>query len=140
MRPNINIWMLPNKKKGERVFCVRAEAPLFTKQFFIDDPPLVVPEEQPLCCFQSVLSDATGDLYVNVWENAFFRFYGVSSTSLRSVWDMGVYAPSKQVEILESLNSNEGHFFSMYCTAKLLFNAIRRNSIVDVHIDSVEAI
>ena len=73
-------------------------------------------------------------------ENVFFRFYGVSFTSLRSVWDMGVDAPSKQVDILESLNSNEGHFFSMYCTAKLVFDAIRRDSIVDVHIDSVEAI
>ena len=128
------------KKNSKHEFCVRAEAPLLTKQFFVDDPPLVGPEEQPKVCFRSVISDATGDLEVKIWENGFFRFYGLSSTSLRSEWEKGVDAPSKQEEIRESLNSNEGHSFSMYCTAKLNSYAMNRDPTVEVHINNVEIV
>ena len=140
MRPNIKRRILSNKKLCKHDFCVRAEAPLLTKQFFIDDPPLVGSEEQPKLCFRSVISDATGNPDVKVWENVFFCFYGVSATSLRPVWEKGVEAPPQQVEILESLNSKQGHFFSVYCTAKLNFYAANQDPIVEIHINNAEII
>ena len=100
-------------------FFVQGTFKEFDDLLFEKDPPIVGEGLQAKLCWPTVLTDATGDLHVKVWEKPCLTLLKMNASKFREVWERGVDHSEHRENILAQLNEGLDTTYRAYCSMKV---------------------
>jgi len=91
---------------------------IFDDSLFEGDPPLVGEGEKERICWPTLLTDATGDLQVNVWDKPAMAIFNATASKFRQRWEEAVEDEDMREPMLNDLNKHLDQEYKIFCSVK----------------------
>jgi len=111
--------MLSGPNASDRHFILVGSFKLLTDSFFTDDAPFIEKNDAIEMLWQTVLTDATGEVSVSVWNNGCHVVFGESTSIIHELWSKGEQSETQRSGLLTRWNKCLQLKFRCVCTAKV---------------------
>ena len=118
---------------------VRARFKKLDKDFFEHDVPIFGEEGNEKMCWRTVVSDASGELEVKVWDGPCHVLFGVTASGLREQWEAGHDDEAQQDSILKLLNNHMDRFYDCIVSIDVWAPSSRTEFRIQVNLNTLEA-
>ena len=92
---------------------------LLTDAFFTDNAPFIEKNDVIEMFWKSVITDATGEVSVSVWNKACYVVFGESASIIQELWLKGAQSEAQRSGLLAQWNKRLQLKFRCVCTAKV---------------------
>jgi len=114
--------MSSDPNASDRHFILVGTFKLLTEAFFTDNAPFIEKNDVIEMLWKSVITDATGEVSVSVWNKACYVVFGESASNMQALWAKGEENETQRSGLLTQWNKRLQLKFRCVCTAKVWKN------------------
>ena len=115
----ITASMALNSTHTERNFTFVGKFKILTETFFTDNAPFIDKGDTVEMLWKTIVSDATGEMPVTVWNNGCYVVFDTVAKSMQELWAAGEEDATKRTSLLANWNERLQFRYRCVCTAKL---------------------
>ena len=115
----ITASMALNSTPTERNFTFVGKFKILTETFFTDNAPFIDKGDTVEMLWKTIVSDATGEMPVTVWNNGCYVVFDTVAKSMQELWAAGEEDATKRTSLLANWNERLQFRYRCVCTAKL---------------------
>ena len=106
-----------SKPNDPQEFVFKCQIVPFTTDFFEKDAPIIETKNGEVMCLKTVVEDATGHLFVKLWDKPCYDYLHLTADKLRELWEKGNDHAEQQDTILETLHARTDESVLCSCRA-----------------------
>ena len=114
----ITAHMATDPSQTERHFTFVGKFKLLTETFFTDNAPFIDKGNTVEMLWKTIVSDATGEMPVTVWNNGCYVVFSTVATAMQESWATGEEDATKRPSLLDTWNTRLQFKYRCVCTAK----------------------
>ena len=114
----ITAHMATDPTQTERHFTFVGKFKSLTETFFTDNAPFIEKGNTVEMLWKTIVSDATGEMPVTVWNNGCYVVFSTVATAMQESWATGEEDATKRVSLLGTWNTRLQFKYRCVCTAK----------------------